>query len=219
MSTINAERLLIQFLETLDPKKGEALAIRLYNTFGSLSEVCKARRRALERIEGMTPELITLLKSIPKLSSAMAEEQLYKRNLLSDDTFISEFLRVELGWRDTSYFIILLLNAHHRLIRWQYLFRGTNDRIAIYPREIAREAVTCKARVVITAVNQTNGMRLHLDMRDTIRQIKEPLDLLGISYFKHYVVHVNSIAETWCPFLGELLGHKCHHAGIKGFTA
>jgi DNA repair protein RadC len=50
-------------------------------------------------------------------------------------------------------FAVLFLDAQHRLIGWEELFRGTLTQTSVYPREVVRRALGCNCAAVILAHN------------------------------------------------------------------
>ena len=50
-------------------------------------------------------------------------------------------------------FVVLYLDARHKLIMYEELFRGTVNQTSVYPREIVRSALACNSSGVLIAHN------------------------------------------------------------------
>ncbi|MGH8260578.1 MAG: JAB domain-containing protein, partial [Steroidobacteraceae bacterium] len=86
-------------------------------------------------------------------------------------------------------FCCLHLDARHRLIRFEELFRGTVDGAAVHPREVARQAFAHNSAAVILAHNHPSGVAepSHADELIT-RRVRDALALIDVSVLDHIVV-------------------------------
>ena len=86
---------------------------------------------------------------------ASAREHLSRRvrrgASLSSPQAVRDFLAVKLGAREFESFCAIFLDARHRVIEFVELFRGTIDSAAVYPREVAKEALHRNAAALICA--------------------------------------------------------------------
>jgi len=179
---------LTRLISILDTDRADEIADRLLSEFGSLNTICRTTRDALLRITGMTEPLVNLLQLQPRMGKALAAEKLNRRNVVQRKSGLEDYIEQELSWEDACFFFVLYLNGHHRLIKKHRIFRGTHDKVVVFPREIAKEALACKARGIITAHNRPHGVsEIQIGQR-TFQRLKAATEMLGIKYLNHFLV-------------------------------
>ena len=94
--------------------------------------------------------------------------------------------------RPAECFSVVFVDSQHRVIAARELFRGTLTQTAVYPREVARQALQLNAAAVILAHNHPSGVaepstadRL---LTDTLRAALGQLD---IAVLDHLIVAGN----------------------------
>ena len=112
---------------------------------------------------------------------------------------MSGWLRVHLRDLRHEIFAVLLLDARHRVIRFEALFRGTIDGASVHPREVVRSALEQGAAAVVLVHNHPSGVAepSRADVRITAR-LKSALELVDVRVLDHLVVgdeDVVSLAE------------------------
>ncbi len=119
----------------------------------------------------------------------LIDQQFRGRFVFSKPHLLRVFLKVHLGQRDHEVFAVFFLDAHHRLIEYVELFRGTIDAAEVHPREVVKEALARNAAAVILAHNHPSGVAAPspADERITMR-IKAALDLVGVKVLDHMIV-------------------------------
>jgi DNA repair protein RadC len=102
---------------------------------------------------------------------------------------VRDFLKLQLGALDREVFGVLFLNAQHRLIAFDIMFQGTLTQTSVYPREVARQALTHNAASVILAHNHPSGVTKpsHADIGLT-RALERSLQLVDVKVLDHVVV-------------------------------
>jgi DNA repair protein RadC len=79
-----------------------------------------------------------------------------------------------------------LLDARHRLIRSEMLFRGTIDGASVHPREVARVVLEANAAAVILFHNHPSGQTSPSTADELITQrLRETLALLDVRVLDH----------------------------------
>jgi DNA repair protein RadC len=83
----------------------------------------------------------------------------------------------------------MFLDAKHRLIAGEEMFRGTVNQTAVYPREVAKRALFHNAAAVIVSHNHPSGSLepSNSDMLLT-KGIQEALSTLDILLLDHIIV-------------------------------
>jgi DNA repair protein RadC len=118
---------------------------------------------------------------------------------LTSPELVRSFVAVNLGDRDCEYFCLLLLDGHHRFLRFVELFRGTIDRASVHPREIIKVIVDSQAAAVLLVHNHPsqNGEPSAADQQIT-RRVKDLLALMDVRVLDHLIVaggDVTSLSE------------------------
>jgi DNA repair protein RadC len=165
------------------------LASRLLAEFGSLRTLLAASVADLDRVHGIGPARIAILRAIPELARRYFEAGLVVGEPLRSPADTERYLRARLRDRPHEIFCCLFLDNRHRVLQFAELFRGTIDGTSVYPREVVKEALACNAAAVIAAHNHPSGVAepSHADERIT-RRLKAALDLVDIRLLDHLVV-------------------------------
>ncbi len=111
------------------------------------------------------------------------------RNALSSPRAVRDYLRLALAGREQEVFVVLLLDAQHRVIAHEELFRGTLTQTSVYPREVVKCSLRHNAAAVIFAHNHPSGVAepSHADEILT-RSLKSALALVDIQVLDHFIV-------------------------------
>ena len=138
----------------------------------------------------------------------MTQEQTIKRALkildarmrdapvLSAPGPVRDYLRVLLHDRQHEVFVCVFLDAQHRVIACEELFRGTLTQTSVYPREVIKAALAHNAAAVIFAHNHPSGVAEPSRADEMLTQsLKQALALLDIRALDHFVVAGSQIVS------------------------
>jgi DNA repair protein RadC len=116
-------------------------------------------------------------------------EELRSGDALCSPRSVRDYLRLLLHDREHEVFVVLLLDAQHRVIACEELFRGTLTQTSVYPREVVKAALRANAAAVIFAHNHPSGVAepSHADEILT-RSLKAALALVDIQVLDHFIV-------------------------------
>lgn len=195
------EKLEILLMLIIPRKDTKALAKRLIERYKSLQGVVFAPYESLVLVPGVGPKTARYINMLGDFCKAIQHESLPDLDLLDSPKAVRTFLRQEIGWEESEYFVGLYLNTKNKLITYQRLFRGTIDRSAVYPREIIKEALAYNAKCLILAHNHPSGdpNPSREDIRIT-QKIMESLSQVGMTLQDHLVVGkeaITSLRETY----------------------
>lgn len=97
-----------------------------------------------------------------------------------------------LAGKDYEVFCVLFLDAHHQLISFEEMFRGTITNVSVYPREVMKRAIALNAVNLILVHNHPTGGTdpSDADIMMTIK-MKTAGSLLDVNVLDHFVVHGN----------------------------
>jgi DNA repair protein RadC len=108
---------------------------------------------------------------------------------LTSPKVVRDFLAVTLGDRDCEYFCIILLDCHHRFLRFVELFRGTIDGASVHPREVVKLALEAQAAAVVLVHNHPSQNDQFSSADEQITQrLKGALDLIDVRVVDHLLV-------------------------------
>jgi DNA repair protein RadC len=187
-SLADAELLAILLRTGARGKSAVDLARDLLSRFGSVSALLESREGA-----GGTPGLgeakLAQLKAALELARRALKEEISTRSALTSPKAVRDYLRLALSGREHEVFVVLLLDAQHRVIASEELFRGTLTQTSVYPREVVKCALKHNAAAAIFAHNHPSGVAepSHADEILT-RSLKSALALVDIQVLDHFIV-------------------------------
>jgi len=105
---------------------------------------------------------------------------------------VRDYLRFTLAARAHEVFVVLFLDAQHRVMSDAELFRGTLTQTSVYPREVVKAALAANAAAVIFAHNHPSGVAQPSQADELLtRQLKEALALVEVRVLDHFIVAGN----------------------------
>ncbi len=109
--------------------------------------------------------------------------------LLSSPEAVRDYLRLRVSMLEHEVFLALFLDAQHRLIACDELFRGTLAQTSVYPREVVKEALRRNAAAVVFAHNHPSGLAEPSRSDELLTSaLKQALALVDIRTLDHFVV-------------------------------
>jgi DNA repair protein RadC len=123
-------------------------------------------------------------------------ESMARGDALASPQAVRDFLRLMLARRDREIFMALYLDAQHRVIGWEELFRGTLTQTSIYPREVIRRALAHNAAAVILAHNHPSGVAEPSPADASLtRTLTQLLALVDTRVLDHVIVAGNALVS------------------------
>lgn len=109
--------------------------------------------------------------------------------IISNIELLQQYMTMEYATLQNEQFGCMFLDSSYGLINHLKMFRGTIDACAVYPREIAREALLQNAMFVVLIHNHPahNTIPSDADIEMTLT-IKSILAVLDIVLFDHIIV-------------------------------
>ena len=167
------------------------LARDLLSRCGGLTGLLDAKRMP-EGVRGLGAAKTAQLAAVLEVAQRYLREELRSRSALASPGSVRDYLRLALGAREHEVFIALLLDAQHRVLRTDELFRGTLTQTSVYPREVVKAALSANAAAVIFAHNHPSGVAQPSQADELLtRQLKEALALVEIKVLDHFIVAGN----------------------------
>ena len=137
----------------------------------------------------MRPRVRTKLRVATELVRRSLVEPMRQRDALTSPASVRDYLRMTLAGRDYEVFMVLFLDAQHRVIESEEMFRGTLTQTSVYPREVVKRSLVNNAAALIFAHNHPSGVAQpsHADELLT-RSLKEALALVDVKVLDHFIV-------------------------------
>ena len=194
----DAELLAILFGFGFKQKNALDLARDLLNQFQSLRGVLTADDKQLQQCVGIGVAKFCQLKATAEIARRYLEDTVIKIPLNCKQQ-VRRFLLAKLRDYQQEVFACIFLDNKNQLIRFEVLFFGSIRSTTIYPREIAKRALTYNAANIIISNNHPSGIAKPSQADIQITQhIQQCLSLIDIVLLDHVIVGDNqtiSLAE------------------------
>ena len=116
-------------------------------------------------------------------------EELRRESVLNAPAAVRDCLRIHFAGREYESFVALFVDAQHRLIVVDELFRGTLTQTSVYPREVVKAALRTNSAAVIFAHNHPSGVADPSKSDQLLTTaLKSALALVDVSVLDHFVV-------------------------------
>ena len=126
-------------------------------------------------------------------------DQMHRGPVMTSPQILRDWLRLYCAGLEHEVFLVLYLDANHRLIEPQELFRGTLTQTSVYPRELVKGALARNAAALAVAHNHPSGQAEPSRADEFLTQtLKSTLSLVDVRIIDHFVVagdQVVSFAE------------------------
>lgn len=148
-------------------------------------------------LAGSTPSLIApeararLSASIELARRALLEE-IRSGSALTSPAAVRDYLKLRLAGLEHEVFLVVMVDAQHRVLVAEELFRGTLTQTSVHPREIVKAALRANAAAVIFAHNHPSGVAQPSQADEMLtRQLREALALIEVRVLDHMIVAGN----------------------------
>ncbi|MEP6702254.1 MAG: JAB domain-containing protein, partial [Betaproteobacteria bacterium] len=137
----DAELLAIFFRTGVAGKSAVDLAREVLAVFGGLNALFGAGLPEFRSTRGLGNAKYAQLHAVLELSRRALREELVERDALNSPRAVQDYLRLTLARLPAEVFYVLFLDAQHRLIAAEEMFRGTLTQTSVYPREVVKQAL------------------------------------------------------------------------------
>ena len=132
---------------------------------------------------------LTTADQIIEAARQAVDQKLQRGASFSSPDVVKEYLSAKLAGYDHEVFAVLFLDSQHRLIEYAEMFHGTIDSMAVYPREVLKEALRLNAAAVIISHNHPSGTpEPSAADRTFTKRLKEALALVDVRTLDHIIV-------------------------------
>ena len=185
----DAELLALLLRSGIPGKNALQMGQELVDTFGGIGGLLHTGHEALKSIKGLGPAKRAELVAVLELARRALTQELQDKPLFSTPQAVRDYLQLQLGSRPHEVFAVLFLDAQHRLIALEELFRGTLTQTSVYPREVVVRALALQAGSVVLAHNHPSGEARPSRADEALTQtLKAALGLVDVRVLDHFIV-------------------------------
>ncbi len=176
-----------------------SLASDMIDRFKGLAGLLNAQPNDLKTVKGLGPAKRAELAAIIEIARRSLAQPLKEAPVFDSPVKVKDYLALRLRPLPYEVFAVLWLDARHRLIEMQDLFKGTLSQASVYPREVVREALRVNAAAAVLAHNHPSGVAEPSRADEFLTQtLKNALKLIDVRVLDHLVIggsDVISLAE------------------------
>ena len=174
------------------------LGRQLCQQFGSLRRLLEADADEFKSIPGIGRAKLAQLRAILEMARRALHEDVAAREFFAAPAAARDWLRLQLAHLPHEIFVALWLDAQHRLIADEALFRGSLTQTAVYPREVVKRALACNAAAVIFAHNHPSGIAEASPADQSLTALlKQALALVDVKVLDHFIVAGNALPMSF----------------------
>ncbi len=157
--------------------------------FGSLNGLLGAPAAEIQAMPGFGPAKCAQLLAVTELARRALREEVRRERIFDSPPKVRDYLRLRIGRLQHEVFAVLYLDAQHRLIADEELFRGTLTQTSVYPREVVRRALQHNAAAVIFAHNHPSGLAEPSRADELLtRSLRDTLAVVDVRVLDHVIV-------------------------------
>ncbi len=157
--------------------------------FDGIAGLLNASADDLKRVKGLGPAKRAELIAVLELARRALAQRLQERTVFDTPQAVKDYLQLHLAAKNHEVFAVLFLDAQHRLLALEELFRGTLTQSSVYPREVVLRALHHHAAAVVLAHNHPSGHVQPSPADEALtRNLKAALALVDVRVLDHVIV-------------------------------
>ena len=165
------------------------LAERLLNDLGGMAGLLQAPAGQLNGIRGLGPAKRAEVLAVLEIARRAMSARMRQSPVFDSPQVVRDYLQLNIGPLPHEVFSVLFLDAQHRLLAAEDLFRGSLTQASVYPREVVKRALAHNAAAVILAHNHPSGTLEPSRSDELLTQaLKSSLALVDVRVLDHFVV-------------------------------
>jgi DNA repair protein RadC len=189
-ASLSDAELLAIFLRTgVSGKSAVDLARHLLLQFGSLRALMEADQLTFSRQLGLGPAKFAQLQAVLEMARRHLAERLRRDSVLDSPLVVRDYLKALLRHEPHEVFGCLFLDAKHRVLAFEALFRGSIDTTSVYPRQVIKRALAHNAAALILCHNHPSGVAEPSQAdRVLTKRLQKALDLIDVRVLDHIII-------------------------------
>ena len=163
------------------------LVNRILKSYGGLKYLADASLNSLMSIDGIKLSKASVILSSFELGKRVGKSESVKG--LNDTYKIFKYFKDDFMNERQEKFFVLCFDSHMSLISKSEIFRGTVDRVQVFPRDVFREAIRQNASYIILMHNHPSGdVRPSKDDIDITNSLIKLSEMMGIKILDHIII-------------------------------
>jgi DNA repair protein RadC len=156
---------------------------------GGVAGLLHSPPASLTKVKGLGPAKRAELAAVAELARRSVRQVMQQRPVFENPRAVADHLQMHLSGLDHECFGVLFLDAGHRLIAYENLFRGTLTKTSVYPREVVKRALALQAASVVLAHNHPSGTAEPSSADEALTHVlRQALALVDVRVLDHVVV-------------------------------
>jgi DNA repair protein RadC len=165
------------------------MAEQMLNQLGGMAGLLQAPPAQLRQVKGLGPAKRAELMAVMEMARRGLRGELRTQPVFNSPQLVKDYVQLRLGALPHEVFAVLFLDAQHRLIVCEELFRGTLTQTSVYPREVVKRSLELNAASVILAHNHPSGTLEPSRADELLTQtLRSSLQLIDVRVLDHLVV-------------------------------
>lgn len=150
-------------------------------------------RQAKELYQGSLASVFTSGHDTPSVARELVKrwlcEEIKTGDALNSPGAVRDYLKLHFTDREYESFVAIFLDAQHRVIEVEELFRGTLTQTSVYPREVVKAGLKHNAAAVIFAHNHPSGVAEPSKSDEHLTTaLKQALAFVDMRVLDHFIV-------------------------------
>lgn len=193
-ASLSNQELLAILLRTgakADGKKYTAidLATHLLKDFESLKGVAQADFVELQKIFGIGPAKACQIMAAFELGKRVAIFTGDSKPIIRQPTDVFEYFSTQMSLLTREEFCVVVLDTKNRLIKHEFVSKGTLNASIVHPRDVFRVAIIHSAAAVILLHNHPSGdPSPSQEDVDITKRLVEAGKIMGVSVLDHLII-------------------------------
>ncbi len=188
--SLSDAELLAIFLRTGVPGKSAIdLAREMLQVFAGIDGVLNASLREFKDIKGLGLAKYCQLQAASELTRRSFNCRVSEQPRFTQATFVREYLQLNFKLGKNEKFACLFLDSQHRLICFEYLFRGSINSAQVYPRIVLQKCMQHNAAALICAHNHPSGdVRPSQADQVLTQDLTHILKMIDVKLLDHFIL-------------------------------
>jgi DNA repair protein RadC len=165
------------------------LATQLLAKFESLKGVAQADFAQLQEVAGIGPAKACQVMAAFELGKRVAIFTGSTKPVIRQPTDLFEYFSAQMSLMTREEFLVAVLDTKNRLVKHEFISKGTLNASIVHPRDVFRVAIIHSAASVILLHNHPSGDPTpSQEDLDITRRLVEAGVLLGIAVLDHLII-------------------------------
>jgi DNA repair protein RadC len=190
-SSVLSDAELIALLLRTGNRGSNALAVAtdLLDRHGGLQGLSRVSGDELGRSQGIGPAKSASLRAALEIGRRLAGRRLRAGALIRSPSDVYHHFHPNLRDAKQEHFLVILLDARHRVLRSEMISQGTLTASLVHPREVFRPALRNAAAALVLVHNHPSGDPTpSAEDREVTARLASAGEILGVRVLDHIVV-------------------------------